>query len=381
MVAYAIVSAAAELGLEVTSARAVAGDVCRMEREISLARVVSCVGALAGAGAGAVVAFLALDGSDLPAYALVTAILTGAGIALRGYYGISVGLDRVARQGLVRIVAALCSLLAVIACLLTNRGNALSYLIVLAFLMLGLAVVSVHSLRDNDLAATTHQGWLSLYRHQWSRGRAIVIANVTGQTMLRGDHFIVGALAGLPALGQYAVASNVSEIIWYFSAALGTVLLPAIVASAAGPRRALMFERALRACLVSSCALALVVGTIAWFAVPILYGPEFRPAGLAVILQAPGMIGASIYRVALPVILTGDRERAVMAPAVTGLVTLVALSPLLSWQFGLYGAAIASSIAYTVWGGSALWRAHRVLPVSIRRVVSPRVGSRQAGLS
>lgn len=169
----------------------------------------------------------------------------------------------------------------------------------------------------------------------------------------RLDAFVVNAVTGVVATGVYSVAASGAEALWYIPAALGAVLFGR--AAAAGHAAAPLTSRLTRATLALGLALAIPAAFLAPFLIEALYGPAFGPAVRALQLLLPGVVAYGVAAILSQYLLaTGAPGRSTFA-RLAGLAVNVAANLVLVPLAGIDGAAIASSISYTVTAAVMLW--------------------------
>ncbi len=183
------------------------------------------------------------------------------------------------------------------------------------------------------------------------RGHIGRVANIL---TWRLDVLILSWLTGVEIVGLYAVASQAAELFRPLSASLTYVLRPMIASlslAEARVRGVFLYRRV----FVLNLALVLVMAVIGGPGIILLFGEEFRAAipafqilliGLAA-HGADGVIGG--YNVGI------GRPEFNSYTALIGLVATVIGDVVLIPPYGLVGAAIASSIAYTVKAVALTW--------------------------
>jgi O-antigen/teichoic acid export membrane protein len=174
-------------------------------------------------------------------------------------------------------------------------------------------------------------------------GRIMLIANY------RLDQWILGAVAGTKQLGQYSVAVAWAEALFLLPTALSAVQRPAIVR--AGPREAVKITaRVFRISLLitAACALGLVI--MAPFLCVTIFGEEFSDSVADLRVLAGGAFGVVALK-QLGNALTGrDRPLAASLSIGSAFLFTVALDIVLIPRYEDLGAAIASTVAYTLGG-------------------------------
>lgn len=183
-------------------------------------------------------------------------------------------------------------------------------------------------------------------RRAWGLGRGSAVTRVSTWGVRRLDQFIVAAIAGLPALGLYNAAVNLSEITEYAGAAIGL---------ASFESEGTLDDRAARRILRLSLGLLTVISlfvTAAGFAlIAPIFGEEFADARWVLVLLAPGLVLRGPAIAGSQIMLARGRGRTlsrimVLTLACGGILWTVGT---LSW--GIEGAAAASTIVYALQAG------------------------------
>ena len=172
------------------------------------------------------------------------------------------------------------------------------------------------------------------------------IANLAQLFNYRLDQFLVAAFVSRAGVGHYTVAVGLSESVWWISSAVAMVLLPRLTG--------MDKERASEVTPVicrNTLAVSIVAGiglvAVSPLAIRILFGREFDPSFLPLVLLMPGIIAASAARVLGSYLFSqGHIIYNTYATFIALGVTLVLDFALIPW-LEVEGAAIASSIAYT----------------------------------
>lgn len=163
----------------------------------------------------------------------------------------------------------------------------------------------------------------------------------------RLDVFIVSILAGYASVGRYTLAVGLGQLIWLLSNAAATVLLPKI-AAAEHENSAAHTMRVNRLSLGASFAGAVVLGVTATQFIPILYGEAFRGSIDALLWILPGIVAFSTVNV-LAAYLSGiGKPHLNLIVATISLIATISLDLLLIPKFDIVGAAIASTVSYTL---------------------------------
>jgi O-antigen/teichoic acid export membrane protein len=171
------------------------------------------------------------------------------------------------------------------------------------------------------------------------------IANLATLFNYRLDQFLVAAFVSRAAVGHYTVAVGLSEAVWWISSAVAMVLLPRLT-EMDRERAAEVTPVICRNTLAVSVVAALGMIVVSPLAIRILFGKEFDPAFLPLVLLMPGIVAASATRVLGSYLFSqGHIVYNTLATFIALGVTLALDIALIPW-LEVEGAAIASSVAY-----------------------------------
>ena len=172
------------------------------------------------------------------------------------------------------------------------------------------------------------------------------VANLAQLFNYRLDQFLVAAFVSRAGVGHYTVAVGLSESVWWISSAVAMVLLPRLTGMDRD-RAAEVTPVICRNTLAVSIVAGIGLVAVSPFAIRILFGSEFDPAFLPLVLLMPGIIAASATRVLGSYLFSqGQIIYNTYATFIALGVTLALDFALIPW-LEVEGAAIASSIAYT----------------------------------
>ncbi len=220
---------------------------------------------------------------------------------------------------------------------------------------------------------------LSLLREQLSFGGRTFVGTIAERFHFRANTFILTALISVSATGVFSVALNLSETLWYLPTSVGLVLFSRAVRPEADSAEvaSTMTRSMLALMIVASIPLAIVAPTL----IEVVYGAPFREAGLALQILLPGVVAYSVVAVLSNYIIARGAPGRVTAVLSLGLVVNLIASILLVDRLGLQGAAIATSISYSVTAAALLVLYRRVSGEPIRNALIVRRGDMTAVLT
>jgi O-antigen/teichoic acid export membrane protein len=189
----------------------------------------------------------------------------------------------------------------------------------------------------------------------------------------RTDQILMGFLASEAALGFYAVAVNVSEVLLYLPSSAATALLP-LIARTEPARRGEETLRAFRSVAFVTAAGVVVAALIGPVLLPAVFGDAFEESVGPFLWLLPGTLGfaaSSVFSNAL--VGSSSPGLSSLGPMVS-LVVGLGLDLVLIPQFEATGAAAAASAAFLAGGATALATYRRVSPFTWRALLVPHRG-------
>ena len=239
-----------------------------------------------------------------------------------------------------------------------------------AFALADVVALALVGVRNIDLSSVIRPRW-GVLRRQVGYGAQGQLSNVAQLFNYRFDQYLVAAFVARASVGHYAVAVSVGESVWWLSSAVAMVLLPRLT-SLDKERADELTPVVSRNTLLVSAAGALVIVGVSPLAIPILFGSEFRPAVTPLILLTPGLVAISATRVLSSYLFSRGK---VIYNTYTTVITLVAtliLDLILIPALEVNGAAIASSIAYSLALVITIWFYRRIAKATLRELLLPQ---------
>jgi O-antigen/teichoic acid export membrane protein len=170
-----------------------------------------------------------------------------------------------------------------------------------------------------------------------------IVVNILHNRLIQ---FIVEAYLGLTALGWYAIAVRMVEMIWLLDYVVINASLFKLTSSTfdESVKLTMQLTRFVGAIVISG---ALVMAITFPWVIPLLLGERFRPSVIPALLMLPGIVAWSLGRSMAPFVSyqIGKPWYNTGVSAVAFVINLVA-SVILVPRFGINGAAAASTISY-----------------------------------
>jgi O-antigen/teichoic acid export membrane protein len=174
-------------------------------------------------------------------------------------------------------------------------------------------------------------------------------ANVAQFLNYKLDVFVVGFFAGAASVGRYTLAVSLGQLLWLMSNSVATVLLPKVAASTDDRGKSIRHTaRVTRLSLWATVACGLALAVLATQAIPMLYGEAFRPSIMALVWLLPGIVLFSVANVLAAYIAGIGKPRLNLLVSGISLIVTIALDLLLIPNLNILGAAIASSVSYSL---------------------------------
>lgn len=200
------------------------------------------------------------------------------------------------------------------------------------------------------------------------------------QVNLRADLVFLGAYAGAAAAGVYSVALSTTSIAWVLTAAFAISALPRSARLHAEHGRARIDAaerdaadaRTIRHTVLIIPAVAAAELLLLTVGIPVFYGADFhRSIGLGLILL-PGSLLLGVGMAAVAVLLGRGRTAPVLAVGLAVVPATVAALAIAIPAGGATGAAIVSTLSYTVFTALALLALGRACGLRGRELLLPR---------
>lgn len=171
------------------------------------------------------------------------------------------------------------------------------------------------------------------------------LGNVLKDMNYRVDIYLVNGYLGAASLGYYTIAVLMAQVIWRLPNAIGVVLLPHIAGLDAESARRftpVICRHTVAITTVACIGLAAVASPM----IVLLFGEEFKPAVMPMLLLLPGILLFSVRKIlANDMVARGFPGTRSIAAAVSLPVMLI-LDVVLIPIWGVNGASVASTISY-----------------------------------
>lgn len=211
----------------------------------------------------------------------------------------------------------------------------------------------------------------ALLRRTLSYGSRVQIGSVFQLTNGRLDVIILQLFRPLSQVGYYVVAESVAELVLNLAGAFQNSVLPLISHFEGDARAETTSIDSIRHHGILAAAAVLANAVIGVLVIFFAFGSQFHRAIAPMLILLPG-----IWFLGTGIVVQGDlsgRGRPGTSSLLAGVAAgvTVAADLLLIPPLGVFGGALASDLAYTVYGVGSLFALHRVSGISVRRLVVP----------
>ncbi len=171
------------------------------------------------------------------------------------------------------------------------------------------------------------------------------VANVFSFLKQRIDMFIIAYYLTAQDVGYYSIAFGMLMVLWYLPTAISQVLIPHISwrDNQAGDQ---LTPKLSRFGFSISVICAVLIASLGWLLIKIMFGEAFLPAYPALLLLLPGGIIYTLAKMMAGDLIGRGLPKYAMWISIFAFVGNVVINLILIPKFGIVGAAIASSITH-----------------------------------
>jgi O-antigen/teichoic acid export membrane protein len=188
---------------------------------------------------------------------------------------------------------------------------------------------------------------LSYLKAVFRRGIIIYISNISTFLNYRLDMFLLKFFSNFRNIGLYSVAVSIVEKLWIIPESIRSIVFLEI----AGKRKNENFVAQVTRIQLAFVIIVSIIFLISakWF-IPILYSDSYVESVEPFILLLPGVVFFSLSKVLASYFVGIDKIHINTISSVVGFLVNIIMNILLIPRFGIIGAAIATSISYSIGG-------------------------------
>jgi O-antigen/teichoic acid export membrane protein len=266
-------------------------------------------------------------------------------LLLTYFTSILLGQNRIKEYNLVRLAQSGAFVVLVLPVLLAVKGGVFGTIAAWASAVLLAAILSILLVRR-----TTNIKW-SFHRQLFSDSVKFGVKGYLGSAIqflnFRLNMFLVAFFMNVTFVGYYSVSVTMAEALWYFPSAVGTVVFartPGMKAEEAN----VSTPRICRNTIFLTAVASLLLFVLGRYIILLLFGSAFLPALKPLWILLPGVVVFSISQVLSNEITGRGKPIVSTIGAGVSLAVNIPLNILLIPRMGISGAALASTISYTV---------------------------------
>lgn len=258
---------------------------------------------------------------------------------------ILLGQDRIKEFNLLSLVQGGVNVVLILFLLLALKGGVFSVILAWTIAVLVAAILSILLVRR-----TTRIKWSfypQVFKDSVKFGVKGYLGNVIQFLNYRLDMFLVAFFMSVTFVGYYSISVAMVEALWYFPAAVGTIVVartPGLSAEEANRSTPVICRNT----LFITVGAALLLFVLGKYLITLFFGPAFLPALKPLWILLPGIVALSICKVLSNEITGRGKPLINTAAAGVSLAVNIPLNLLLIPRIGISGAALASTISYSL---------------------------------
>ncbi len=219
---------------------------------------------------------------------------------------------------------------------------------------------------------------LDMARSMFRYGVRVQLGNWSNAASVRLDQLLLSVFAPAASLGLYVVAVTYANVLMVIPGSAALVMLPRMVRHHQEGTARQCFEQWYRRVLWVTVAGAAATGVAAMYLIPLLFGAAFANAVPLTLLLVPATIVLGM-NVMLSAAFRGVARPDIASKAeLVGLISTCAALALLLPRYGVYGAAVASLVAYLCIHVYMVTTALSLFGTSVRALCTPTRGDLSA---
>jgi O-antigen/teichoic acid export membrane protein len=186
----------------------------------------------------------------------------------------------------------------------------------------------------------------------------------------RLDVFIIAYILAASDVGLYATAVSLAQLIWLPVIALQGVLFPRLTAITDSGRQVAEAAQTMRLTLALAIIMSSGLAFLAPWFVSVMFGPKFGPVVEAVWLLLPGVTIFCLARILCSYLAAIGKPHLNLLISILGTLVTVAGDVILIPKLGINGAALVSTVSYTLSGMVALYFFRRETGLPVRQTLA-----------
>lgn len=175
------------------------------------------------------------------------------------------------------------------------------------------------------------------------------LSNVLQLLNYRIDIFFVAYFSNsISEVGFYTLAATLVQLIWLFPNSMKTVIFAKVAHESQQRDKVEVTIIAARIVFIISIILGILMAVTSPYILPVVYGNDFKPVILPLILLLPGVIIFSLTRIFASYLAGIGNTRVNLFASSFGFIATILMDIMLIPNYGINGAAIASTVSYLI---------------------------------
>lgn len=281
-------------------------------------------------------------------------------------FTILLGLTRIARYSLAKLLEHIFFLALIILFLLILHKSVSAAVLAYVLSTIGAVIGILWLLRPVCKLKISYKK--NLLKETLAYGIKGHLGEIGGFLNRRLDVFLVNYFCGVEQVGLYAVGVSLGELLWYLPSALSSLLFSRTATTdtkAANDFTPIFLRNMIFLLIVGAVLMFVLAKTF----VRIAYGDAFMPSVIPLWILLPGIVMYGISRMAAADLFGRGKPIISTIASIASLVVNVGLNLLFIPKWGIAGAALASTISYSVAGLIILFVFIRLSGNSLRNTV------------
>jgi O-antigen/teichoic acid export membrane protein len=171
--------------------------------------------------------------------------------------------------------------------------------------------------------------------------------NILNQLIYRSDLLMVAYFLGVIEVGLYSIALLLVEKSWFFTTAISNALFP--ILRARDDDDQMLTARLVRVSVFFTLLVSIFLALTGKVLIPFIFGDDFSKSWVPLLWLIPGVIALTIPKILVTQFAAMNKMVFTIYSSGPALAVNVLLNFLLIPEFGLKGAAIATSISYVMY--------------------------------
>ncbi len=162
---------------------------------------------------------------------------------------------------------------------------------------------------------------------------------------LRINYFVINKFLGLSLLGIFSIVTLLAESIWIFSKSVATIFFSQVVKNDGAVNIRMVRDKMLIISFIGTILIMVIIFCIPNFLYVKVLGGEFKQIKMLLLYFMPGILAKSLNTIYMEYYGVINKRQLNTVSFLIGLLTIAILGLLLTYKYGIVGAAIAGSIS------------------------------------